>query len=111
MKHNGHLTIQYVTDYWGTRSNAKLFYGMPGAILYFNVDSIVITVLLKKVNKQVGTFRLYLGCFGWVLNPPGFLIYSMPLRHNITYAQNLGLSNHYAFFMCSDVMRALNFVM
>ena len=51
-KRNGHPTFQCVIDYWGTRSNAK----MPGAILSFNVvhlDSVVIIVLLKKVNKQV----------------------------------------------------------
>ena len=59
MKRNGHLTFQCVIDYWGTHSDAKLFYGMPGtspgAFLSFNVahmDSIVIIVLLK-VNKQV----------------------------------------------------------
>ena len=38
------------------RSDAKLYYGIPGAILSFNVvhvDSAVIIVLFKKVNKQV----------------------------------------------------------
>ena len=51
MKRNGHLTFQYVIDYWGEHSDAKLFYGMPGTILSFNVvhtDSVVIIVLLKK---------------------------------------------------------------
>ena len=54
--------------------------------------------------------RLYLGCFGWVIN----LIYSTlfsnilhAFRHNITYAQNLGSSNRYALFMCSDLTSAI----
>ena len=51
MKHNYHLTFQCVINYWGARSDAKLFYEIPGAILSFNVvhmDSVVITVLLKQ---------------------------------------------------------------
>ena len=55
-------------------------------------------------------FRLYLGCFGWVIN----LIYSTlfsnilhAFRHNIAYAQNLGLSNRYALFTCSDLTSAI----
>ena len=47
MKCNSHLTFQCVIDYWGVHSDAKLFYGMPGAILSFNVvhvDSVVIIV-------------------------------------------------------------------
>ena len=51
MKRSGQLTFQCVIDYWGERLDAKLFYGMPGAILSFNVvhmDSVVIIVLSKK---------------------------------------------------------------
>ena len=51
MKHSGHLIFQCIIDYRGARLDAKLFYGMPGAILSFNVvhlDSVVIIVLLKK---------------------------------------------------------------
>ena len=56
MKCNDHLTFQCVIDCWDARSDTKLFYGMPGTILSFNVlhkDSVVIIVLLIKVNKQV----------------------------------------------------------
>ena len=54
--------------------------------------------------------RLYLGCFGWVINVIYSTLFSNILhafRHNITYAQNLGLSNCYALFMCSDLMGAI----
>ena len=61
--------------------------------------------------KTVMLLRLYLGCFGWVIN----LIYSTlfsnilhTFRHNITHAQNLGLSNCYALFTCSDLTSAIN---
>ena len=71
MKRNGHLTVQCIIDYWGTHSDAKLFYGMPGAILSFNVvhvdvvhvDSVVTIVLLKKyTNKQ----KENLGILSWI---------------------------------------------
>ena len=48
---NNQSINQCVIDYWGMRVGPKLFYGMPGAILSFNVvhvDSVVIIVLLKK---------------------------------------------------------------
>ena len=51
MKRNDHITFQCVIDYRGERSDVKLFYGMPGAILSFNMahmDSVVIIVLFKK---------------------------------------------------------------
>ena len=51
MNHNGHLTFQYVIDYWSARLDTTLFYEMPGAILSCNVvhlDSVVIIVLSKK---------------------------------------------------------------
>ena len=50
-----HLTFQCVINYWGVRLDAKLFYGMPGTILSFNVvhvDSVVIIVLLKKETNK-----------------------------------------------------------
>ena len=54
--------------------------------------------------------RLYLGCFGWVIN----LIYSTlfsnilhAFRYNITCAQNLGLSNRYVLFTCSNLTSAI----
>ena len=57
-------------------------------------------------SRDITFLRLYLGCFGWVIN----LIYSTlfsnilhTFRHNTTYAQNLGSSNRYALFMCSDL--------
>ena len=43
------------TDYWGTRLDTKLFYGMSGTILSFNVvhmDSVVIIVLLKSKQRS-----------------------------------------------------------
>ena len=56
-KHNGHLTFQCVIDYWGTHSDVKLFYGMPGTILSFNVvhvDSVYShNCVAKKVNKEL----------------------------------------------------------
>ena len=52
MKHNGHLTFQYVFDYWSTHFiDARLFYGMPDVIVSFDVvhvDSVVIIMLFKK---------------------------------------------------------------
>ena len=77
----------------------------------------VITGLYCIFSKQklwqtlTGDFTLcllrhYLGCFRWVIN----LIYSTlfsniphAFRHNIMHAQNLGLSNRYALFTCSDL--------
>ena len=65
------------------------------------------TTVLIVVNCNI---RLYLGCFGWIIN----LIYSTlfsnilhAFRHNITYAQNLGLFNRYALFTCSDLTSAI----
>ena len=55
IKRNGHLNFQCIIDYWGARSDTKLCYGMPGAILSFNVvhvDSVVISVLLKKNRRK-----------------------------------------------------------
>ena len=51
MKRKGHLTFQCIIDYWAEHSNTKLYYGIPGTILSFNVvhvDSVVIIVLLKS---------------------------------------------------------------
>ena len=57
-------------------------------------------------KEKVHVIRLYLGCFGWIIN----LIYSTlfsnilhSFRHNITYARNLGSSDRYALFACSDL--------
>ena len=74
------------------------------------VTSLWLGVTLWIANEMSNfvtcSIRLYLGCFGWVIN----LIYSTlfsnilhVFRHNITYAQNLGLSNCYALFTCIDL--------
>ena len=60
MKHYGHLTFQCVIDYWDTHLDAKIFYGMPSAIISFNVvhvDLAVIIVLLK--SKQTSRRKNY----------------------------------------------------
>ena len=55
-----------VIDYWGTRLDAKIFYGMSGTILSFNVvhvNSVVIIVLLKSkqtsLEGKIRNFKLY----------------------------------------------------
>ena len=77
--------------------------GVPQGIV---LDPLEFLLYIKGITKV----RLYLGCFGWVIN----LIYSTlfsnilhTFSHNITYAQNLGSSNRYALFTCSDLTSAI----
>ena len=90
--------------------NVYIFFVACVILLFF-----ILIFLVRMLCKQVGfllirSLRLYLGCFGWVIN----LIYSTlfsnilhAFRYNITYAQNLGLSNRYALFTCSDLTSAI----
>jgi len=45
--YRGQLTFHCIIDYWGTRSDTNLFYGMPGNILSFNFNVIGCRVRIR----------------------------------------------------------------
>ena len=48
MKHNGHLTFQCASDYWGTHSDTE----MPGTMLPCNVVATHTYIIVLQKSKQ-----------------------------------------------------------